>query len=70
MDSIKVYEYLTEAEALLDIEKINEFIGIQPTKNNKVRTYDEPFEKDGKWYFRWEYFTDEIIGKTPIEINY
>ena len=33
-------------------------------------TFDEPFEIDGKWYFRSDYFTDEIISKTPIEINY
>lgn len=69
MDFIKVYECNSEEEALLDIQKINEAIGVKPTKNNQVRTYDVPFEINGKWYFRWDYFTDDIVGKTPIEIN-
>ena len=68
MEYIKVYEYNTKEEAQLDINKIDVFLGLP--KNSGAITYDEAIEKDGKWYFRSDYFTDEIISKTPIEINY
>lgn len=67
MGYTKVYEYSTKEDAQSDINKIDAFLGLP--KNAGAITFDEQFEINGKWYFRWDYFTDEIINKSPIEIT-
>ncbi len=69
MQFTKVYQYINEAEALVDIKQINDVLGIPKTPESTTQTYTISFEKDNVWYIVVDDLIKSIIGKEPIEIE-